>query len=242
MSSPGKPTAEMLRQIHLFETFDEGQITMIRQTMRVRELDDGERLFDFGQPPLHFYFVRRGQIKLFRNSATGSEKVIEIVRSGETFAEAAMFMRRAQGYPVSAEALTPSQVWAFDSHTMVDLLRESMDTCFRIMASLSIRLRQHVDEIDRLTLHNATFRLVSFLLDQIPDDGAPRAELGLSIPKNVLASRLGIQPETLSRILARLSRDGLLAVNGSEIIIEDLQGLRNIADPDLRFMEQANAD
>jgi CRP-like cAMP-binding protein len=193
--------------------------------MRVRDFDEGERLFDFGQPATQFFYVESGQVKLFRNSADGAEKVIEVIHPGETFAEAVMFMRRS-GYPVSAEGITAGAVWGFDSATMLDLLRASVDSCFQLMGNLSLRLRHHVDEIERLTLHNATFRLVAFLLRQVPEGTGQGAEVHLSIPKNVLASRLGIQPETFSRLLARLAGDGLVRVHRNDIVLEDVAGLR----------------
>lgn len=234
MSSLEKPNIGLLRQVHLFQALDDAQIEAVRHTMRVRDLDDGERLFDFGQPALHFYYVASGQVKLFRNSADGSEKVIEVVRSGQTFAEAIMFMRRSAGYPVSAEAIIASRVWVFDSETMTALLRESVDACFRLMAALSIRLRQKIDEIDRLTLHTATFRVICFLLEQVPGDFVPGSEVHLSMPKSVLASRLAIQPETFSRILARLTRDGMLRVQRNDIVIENIVGLREMVVEDWR--------
>ena len=234
MTSQDKPDPDTLRRIHLFQAMDDAQVEAVQRSMRVRELDDGERLFDFGQPPLHFFYLRHGQIKLFRNSLDGSEKVIEVVRPGETFAEAVMFLRRAGGYPVSAEAIIASCVWVFDSDTMVSLLRDSVDTCFRLMASLSIRLRQQIDEIGRLTLHNATFRVATFLLEQVPADIEPGTEVHLSMPKSVLASLLAVQPETFSRILARLSRDGLLRVQRNDIVLEDVARLRMLAESGLR--------
>ena len=232
MSAPPKPPPEALQRVVLFKSMAEGEIDALRGTMRVRELDEGERLFDFGQPALQFFYLDAGLVKLFRNAADGSEKVIEVVRPGETFAEAVMFMRRADGYPVSAEAIAPSRLWAFDSATMVKLLRDSVDNCFRLLADLSVRLRHHVDEIDRLTLHNATFRVVGFLLRQVPEGTASGTEVHLSMPKNVLASRLGVQPETFSRILGRLSKEGLLRVNRQDIVLADLEGLTELADPD----------
>ncbi len=232
MSAPPKPPPEALQRIVLFKSMADGEIEALRATMRVRELDEGERLFDFGQPALQFFYLDAGLVKLFRNAADGSEKVIEVVRPGETFAEAVMFMRRADGYPVSAEAIAPSRLWAFDSATMVKLLRDSVDNCFRLLADLSVRLRHHVDEIDRLTLHNATFRVVGFLLRQVPEGTASGTEVHLSMPKNVLASRLGVQPETFSRILGRLSKEGLLRVNRQDIVLADLEGLTELADPD----------
>lgn len=216
-----------LRQIYLLADLDEEQLQAVRKTMRLLRLDEGERLFDFGQPARHFFYVRSGQIKLFRNSPDGGEKVIEIIRLGETFAEAVMFMQ-GKGYPVSAEAIRPSEVLAFEQKSMMDVLRGSIDTCFRLMASMGMRLHAQLNDIDQLTLHNATFRLVSFLLQQMPENVIESPEVQLTTPKNVIASRLSIQPETLSRILARLVKQDLLAVEGQHIVLKDANGLRRL--------------
>ena len=231
MVTHDKPDKATLKRIHLFDGMSDDEVDALRRSMRVRELGEGERLFDFGQPPTQFFYLESGQVKLFRNSAEGGEKVIEVIGARQTFAEAVMFMQRVKGYPVSAEAIAPSRVWAFDSATMVELLRGSADTCLNLLANLSIRLRHHVDEIERLTLHNATFRVVSFLLRQVPEGTVSGTEVHLSMPKNVLASRLGVQPETFSRILGRLTKQGLVRVHRTDIVLQDLEGLRGLADP-----------
>lgn len=215
-----------LRRIYLFAGFDDGQLQAVRRSMRVQRLDEGERLFDHGQPARHYFYLRQGQIKLFRVSPDGDEKVIELIGPDQTFAEAVMFMERRGGYPVSAEAIEPTEVWAFDQETMLGLLRESVDTCLRLLANMSMRLRRHVNEVDKLTLHNATFRLVSYLLQQMPPDVVESPEVQLTTPKNVIASRLSIQPETFSRILGRLSKAGLIEVHGHSIVLRDIAGLR----------------
>jgi CRP-like cAMP-binding protein len=197
--------------------------------MRVLSLEEGQLLFDFGQPASRYFYVCSGQIKLFRNSPDGCEKVIEIIRTGETFAEAVMFMKQCR-YPVSAQALTQTGVLAFDNKTMRDLLRGSIDTCFRMMAKMAMRLRQHLEDIDVLTLHNATFRLVSFLLQQVPPGVVESPEIQLDTPKHIIASRLSIQPETFSRTLARLSKRGLIDVQGQNIVLQDIAGLRHIVE------------
>ena len=51
-------------------------------------------------------------------------------------------------------------------------------------------------------------------------------EVHLVAPKNVIASRLGIQPETFSRVAARLMKDGLIRVQGQDVVLLDVEGLR----------------
>lgn len=221
--------AEDLKNIYLFAEFDDEQLQEMVRATRVLHLDAGSTLFHFGDPVKQFFFLSSGQIKLFRSSMDGQEKVIELIRPGETFAEAVMFMEK-QGYPVSAEAVEQSELLAFSQKTMHDVLRGSVETCFRLMAVMSRRLRKQVDEVDRLTLHNATFRLITFLLQQVPEGVMHSSDIQLTTPKQVVASRLSIQPETLSRILSRLNREGLLVIDGQHIILQNCAGLRSLVE------------
>jgi len=228
MDDTSNPDADELRGIYLFSVLDDEQLAAVINTTRVVRLAEGERLFDHGQPSRHYFFLRSGQVKLFRSSREGGEKVIEIVRSGETFAEAVMFMGEGRGYPVSAQAIVASELLEFEQASMLGVLEQSTPTCMRLMAGMSRRLRQQVDEIDRLTLHNATYRLATFLLQQIPRGVLESPALHLTTPKHVIASRLAIQPETFSRILARLAESGCVEVHGHSIVLTDIEALREI--------------
>jgi len=221
-----------LRGIHLFSSLDDAQLQQVADHMRIVELADGERLFDFGEPAQRFYYLRSGMLKLYRISPEGMEKVLWFVRPGETFAEALMFMDKQDAYPVTSEAVASSVALSFDNAVMLMILRESTESCFRVMAAMSRRLRQQVEEIDRLTLRNATYRLAHFLLEQIPPGVFESPELFLTMRKHDVASRLGIQPETLSRMLARLGQQGLIRVDRQSIVLRDIAGLRRLADVD----------
>jgi len=216
---------EELRRNPLFAGLDNDQLARVKDTMRSIELKEGECLFNHGQHATRFFLVRSGQIKLYRLSPDGTEKVIDIVQPMQTFAEAVMFME-SRSYPVNAEALAASELIAFDSKTFLDILRESVDTCFRVMADMSMRLRMRLGEIDGLTLQNATLRLSSYLARQLPEGSQPPVQIQLSAPKNVIASRLSVQPETLSRILNNLAKAGLISVDGRTIHVLNVDALR----------------
>lgn len=214
-----------LRRNYLFAGLNNGELKIITDSMQEIRLDEGRLLFEHGQPAERFFMVIEGQIKLFRLSEEGDEKVIEIVRPGETFAEAVMFMS-GRVFPVNANALVKSQLLCFSNVAFMELLRNSPDSCFRLMADMSQRLHKRLNEIDSLTLHNATYRLIGYLLRELPEQVLQSPEIVLTTPKHVIASQLSIKPETFSRILMRLSRDGLIAVRGNSIVLEDLERLR----------------
>jgi CRP/FNR family transcriptional regulator, dissimilatory nitrate respiration regulator len=207
-----------------FSALDDQQLATLAAACRLVRLDENENLFQHGQPAEDFFLVLAGQIKLFRLSEGGDEKVIEIITPGRLFAEAVMFMER-QVYPVNAQAVQATELLAISSRVFTRILRESVDTCFRVMGIMSQRLHRHLNEIDSLTLHNATYRLVSYLLNEAAHGKQEASSLQLNTPKHVVASRLSIQPETLSRILSRLSKQNLIEVRGSHIEVLDYDGL-----------------
>ncbi len=215
-----------LQGSYLFAGMNDAQLRRVVESSSVLTLADGEQLFTREDPAKHFFLVVSGQIKLFRLSKNGVEKVVHVFGPGATFAEAIMFMER-HSYPVTAEALAKSEVIAFENKVFMEILRESPDTCFRVMSDMSMRLKMRLDDIDALSLQNATLRFVNYLLQQLPEDSNEPSDIHLTLPKSVVASRLSIQPESFSRILHSLIKLGLINVDGSDIHINDLKGLRS---------------
>jgi CRP-like cAMP-binding protein len=183
-------------------------------------------LFSQGDPAERFYLVLKGQIQLFRLSPGGAEKVIELVSPGQTFAEALMFLN-APRYPVCAGALAASELLSLDARDFSQMLRESVDTCFLMLGSLSQRLRGLIGEIDNLTMHTASSRVARYLLAKVPPE---RQSLKLDVRKGVLASRLSIQPETFSRVMKELAGRGIIEVHGAQVTILDRAVLGEVAE------------
>jgi CRP-like cAMP-binding protein len=221
------PTPAELRQIYLFAEADDDQLTRLSQGLHAVRLGQGDNLFHQGQPATRFYYLRAGQVKLFRVSPDGHEKIIEIIRPGQTFAEAVMFMGDHGRYPVTCEAISDCELYAFDQKPFLQVLAESHEIGFGMLAAMSRRLHMLVNQIESLTLQNATYRLVMYLLEEAPR-AAQTADIELTTPKSAIASRLAIQPETFSRILAKLRDQKLVAVNGPHIVLRDLKGLRDL--------------
>jgi CRP-like cAMP-binding protein len=215
----------ILRQIPLFQALDEKQLKGVLKSCQVLSLAAKSSLFERGSAASHFYLLKSGQIKLFCLSEEGDEKVIEIINPSETFAEAIMFMPK-QIYPVCAETLKNSEIYSFDMKQFRGLLENSNETCFRLLATMARQLHSRISDIDNLTLHNATYRLVVYLLGELPENAVALSNIHLDATKVIIASRLSIKPETFSRILLRLSKQDLIEVHGNDVTLLDVDGLR----------------
>lgn len=191
-----------------------------------REYHAHAQILRQSDPAERFFMVLEGRVKLYRISADGKEKVVEIIQPGHTFAEAVMFMRKSV-YPVCAETLDAVKLVAFSNRLMLHHLQENPQTCLHLLGHLSIRLHQRLDELENLTLQNATQRLALYLAGQVKDHSQDSAAIDLMLPKGLIAARLSIKPETLSRAMANLRERGLIESKARHIRIPSLSRLLN---------------
>jgi CRP-like cAMP-binding protein len=133
---------------------------------------------------------------------------------------------QAPAYPVDARAHEDSVLVQVSSRDFLAALRDSPDTCFRLLAIMSQRLHSQVQEIEELALESAGARLVLHLLRRAEPEADGRARVRLDEKKQELAAKLAIKPETLSRLLKSLGEAGLIEVDGRDIVIPDLARLQ----------------
>ncbi|CAD5110584.1 Crp/Fnr family transcriptional regulator [Zestomonas carbonaria] len=214
-------TLESLRQHHLFGRLPEAPFQEMCHLAIHRRLENGDTLFHQGDAADRFYLLLEGQVKLTRVLPEGHEKLVEVIMPGQSFAEALLFSG-ARHYPVAAAALKPSSLVSIDGSHYRRLLEEQPKICLDLLASFSIRLHQRLNEIDTLTLANASRRVVRFLCQE---QEAGNGHIQLNVPKRLIASQLGIQPETFSRILHRLMDAGLIAMERRKIRVLDTPSL-----------------
>ena len=223
------PPITGLRGHHLFAGLSPPQMQRLLNASHVDTWEAGQLIFDRGQPAQHFFSVLEGQVNLVLYSKAGEEKIVDILGPGNSFAEAVMFMA-APGYPVSAVAATQSKVASFSNREYVAILRDSPETCLRMLGHLSQRLHMRIREIEYLTLESATHRLVRLIEGRLPAGADAPCEVTLQESRQELASRLSMKPETLSRILRHLSEAGAIVVHGRVLQVPDRTKLLAVLD------------
>ncbi len=219
---------QIIQQSTLFSALNPVQLQKVKQHSHRYDMKAGQFLFHQGDDCSEFFVLKSGIIKLFRLTLAGNEKVIEIIRPGQSFAEAMMFIGENHPYPIHAVALKNSEVIAIEAKNYRQILSESVEICFNMMGYMSIRMHNLLEEVDRLTLHNATFRIANFLLELQKEQKNKNNMIQLDISKQVVASQLAIKPETFSRILKQLSNKKIISVLENEIFLLDKHQLECI--------------
>jgi len=206
--------------ISLFAGMTEQDKNTLIKMGRIREIPRGHLLFSHGDPVIHFYLIIRGTIQLFRATSDGHEKTISIAKAGEAICEDEI-MDGCKLHRANSKAVEDTSVLEFSSQWLKATAKENSVFALNLLSLISNRA--HLAEVE--AEHQATMsaaQLVACFLQRlcILYDFSPK---GFDLPysKTLIASRLGMELETLSRTLAKLKEHGII-VKGNRVMITDL--------------------
>ena len=213
--------------IPLFEGLSRAQHEDFARIAVNRSYKKEQIIFSEGDEGVGFYVIITGRVKIFKLSPEGKEQILHIMGPGEIFGEVPVFT--GQGYPAFAEANSQSSLLFFPRSAFIELIKKDPSLSLNMLAVLSWRLRKFAALVEDLSLKEVPGRLAAYLL-YLSRRESGKAEFDLDISKGQLASILGTIPETLSRILGKMGRQGLISSKGSRIRILDRTTLEEIAD------------
>ena len=218
-----------LATLPLFSNMRDEELQRLATGCQLRRVERGKVIFRTGDPCHEFHVNVLGQVKLFVISPTGTEKVVELVGPGDSFAEAVMFM--GVPYVVSAQTLTDSLILSIEKDVVLREIGASPEFALRMLAGLSRRLHGLIKDVEAYALHSGVQRVIGYLLgdDNLDETENASQAITVSLPvsKAAIASRLSLTPEYFSRVLNELETAGLIHVDKRDIHITDTARLAN---------------
>lgn len=215
-----------LQNNSLFSLFTRDQQLALSEKATIVNLSRGENLYQQGDPNSSFGFVLSGSLKLFRLTQDGQEKVFRILQAGDCLAERVLFSGRPDQV-FTATAVETAQAVLFPIGDFRDAVQSNTAASFEMLSRLAQLELTSLETMEILSFKKSLHRVIRYLATKALKDcttcEAPKFELPAS--KRLIASKLSIQPETLSRVLNQLERDGLLRLEGRTICILDLPAL-----------------
>lgn len=214
----------LLKGTFLFGALSEERLTEVAAATHERRYGGGELVFQKGDLPTGLFVVATGRIKEACQSPEGYEKIVELLGPGQTCGEAALLL--GAPYPFFVATLVRSQLLHIDQHIVHALIDREPLFVDRLLRTLSDRLCGIVRDIEAYSLKSPMQRVADFLSERWT---AEQPQIVLPVAKGMLASRLGMTPEALSRVFRDLSEAGVIEVRGSRVKVRNLARLREFA-------------
>ena len=218
--------SRFLTQTQLWQGVSPESIDAIAAIAIVQPYAKGALIFSEGEAGRGFFMVQSGRVKVFKLSPDGKEQILHVFGTGDHFAEVAAL--DGQCFPASAATLDPTTLVFFPQEALVNLLQHHPTLALNILAAFARRLRQFTRLIEALSLKAVPSRLAAYIL-ALSDQAQQADTVTLDVTKGQLAAAIGTIPETLSRVFLKLSQEGLIALNGSQITVLDRHKLRQLS-------------
>lgn len=221
--------SQMKHQLHpteglaLFADLSENVHKEFALAAHVRELGRGEPVFFHADPATSFFVVARGAVRVHRQTPQGKEVTLCIAAAGDMLADQELFEGKSS-YQANATAAEDCLVLEYSTRWVRDKMREQPKLALNMLASVSRKNTRTAIDKEHLFTLNASQRVGCFLMHSCNLHHLDPQHFILPYSKAAIASKLGMEPESFSRALARLKEIGVV-VSGNEVAISDLARL-----------------
>ncbi|MBI5331646.1 MAG: Crp/Fnr family transcriptional regulator [Betaproteobacteria bacterium] len=214
---------EMLASQPVFSCLDGDELASLAQGAYEHNFDRNCFLYQKGAVLQGMHLVINGQIKLMLSNPAGAEKIVLMAGPGDTFGEEALFTGRPS--PVTAQANKESLVLVLQKAALRENMHRNQGFADALMARMGERMCLLIENLETCVQRSSAQRVAHFLSQRAPEE-ASCYDLELDMSKSTIASQLNLAPETFSRALSRLSREGLIDLRGRNITLRNLDSLR----------------
>jgi CRP/FNR family transcriptional regulator, cyclic AMP receptor protein len=230
MPAASKPAAaEVLRRVQLFADLSETEISFLAQRAVPRHFAPGELIFGEGDPCTGLFVVESGHVRIFKSSASGREQVLSVEGPNSSIAELPVF--DGGNFPASTAAVDDAHLLFVSKQDFYSMCVVHPKVALKVLRVVGKRLRALVTIIEELSFTTVRSRLISLLLRLAREQGKPAGAGGVQITlpasNQELAAHIGTVRELVSRNLSRLQAEGLIRMDGREVVIPKLDALKD---------------
>jgi CRP/FNR family transcriptional regulator, transcriptional activator FtrB len=215
--------AELARRSPLLAGLSEAQFARVTRGAFAQALPRAAEVCHEGDMAEFLHLILSGRVALLGGEAA-HETVVEFFDQGDVFVAPAVMLELP--YLMSARVVSPARILMLPAAQFRESLRQEPELTYAMAALLARYWRTLVGQIKDLKLNTALQRLAQFLLALAPREPGP-ATITLPEERRLIAARLGVTPESLSRAFAQLRASGVSS-RGRRVTIADPRGLNRI--------------
>jgi CRP-like cAMP-binding protein len=218
---------DILGRVPFFYDLPPAELEQVNLLFRENGNTPGEVIYHAGDPAAYLHVVADGRVKLIHHTLTGQDVLLDIMIPGDFFGS--LIAAGEDIYPDSAVALTPACVLRIEREPFRELLKRYPSVSLALLDITAGRLRQSQEMVRQLSAHSVEQRIAHVLLRLAAKVGE-ESEAGLLIQmplsRDNLAEMAGTTPESASRVMSQLQKEGHIRSGRQWVAIADVAGLQ----------------
>lgn len=218
---------KVLRLVPIFRDLDEEEMDRIAKIAITRFVRKKSIIFIEGYDKEAVYFIQDGLVKAYKTDEEGNEQIVSLLQTGDMFPHTGFFNQ--EPYPATAETLVDSYLVAIPVQAFEQLILEMPTISMKVIDVMGAKIRELQQKLQQFAGHNVNGRILSFLLQLADKHGERKGthiHIDLPVTNQELANSIGTTRETVNRLLNQLKKQKILQSNRSEIVILDIEALK----------------
>jgi len=221
----------VLENIGLFQGLSTEKVEKYESIIEIKAYKKNEVIFNEGDPPDFLWFVADGEVKVFKDYASGKSAIMGVFGQGGTIAEVAVI--DGNPYPASCQAITDAKMVVMKREDALEFMTANPSVAHKLMMALGRKLREITSNLGSMAVQSVTHRLSRFLLkmaDKMGEEGEDGTRIKLFLTRKDLAECIGTSFEVVVRCLSKLQKEGIIEVEGKTVIIHNRMALEDLAE------------
>lgn len=220
-------TSRFLRQIPLFQDLNSEEIQPIAAITIPRFVSRKGIVFTEGGEKEAVFLIREGVIKTYKTDENGHEQIVSFLKNGDIFPHTGFF--NPHPYPATAEAIMDTRLLAIPVRLFEQLMQDTPSIAIKMMRVMGEKILELQEKIQELSGQDVKHRALSFLLKLSEQHGERKENkivINLPMTHQEFANAIGTSRETINRLLNQLSKENIVSIGRSRIVIIDLDALK----------------
>ncbi len=215
----------------LFKGMDEEALSSILSHAVIKNEPEGVTIVHQGDTPQHLYLILSGAVQTMRTTTEGKDAPVRLMGANETFMDAVIFMNAPS--PISARTTESSTILMIPAAIIRKMVTMNGYFALNMLKITAGFYKKAIHQIESVTAKAPMQRVGYYLLNTYLEQGDPLATtFRLPHQKSVIASHLGMQPETFSRALSQIKKRGV-DIDRETITLTDAYSLCIFCDSDM---------
>ena len=207
-----------MRTLHELKNFfdDNGELVNFNQ---------GEIIYEESSRSNKIYLILKGVVKCHSMDSDGKELITSLYRADD-FLGFTSFLNNTP-YQESATAIEPVELAGISKENLKEVLEKNKNISLELMELLTENITEFKAQLLQMAYSSVRKKTAQTLL-QFAEIMDTKTEEPIKISRHDLASVAGIATESLIRTLSGFKKEGLIAIEGRNIRIKELQALRYV--------------
>lgn len=217
------------RMDSIFQNTTEDEQQHISSQKSCKVFKRGEIIFHEGQRPSGLYCINKGKIKVYKLGDEGREQIVRLDKPGDVLGYRALISGEA--YKAAASALEDCVVCFIPASIIFEMMEKNPEISFRMMRIFSDDLKNAENRLTDFTQKPVRERLAQTLLSLSESYGSTEeGYLSIYLTRQEWANLMGTTTETAIRTISEFNKEGLIAIKGKKIAIQNENDLVSLAE------------